>query len=439
MATVKPAKVKLTESLIRAIAPPVTGQAFTWDTQERGLGVRCTANGSKAYIAQGQCQGKTIRVTLGPVGTLTLDQARQRAKAAALLMLDGIHPTERKKAQRIADITLREVMDDYLENRRTKFGKLRPRSAEEIRKQITHNLGDWLDRPIGNIKHSMVATRFRAISERAPVQANLTMITLQSLCSWARDKSLNSDGVPTLLPFNPVEMAFRQLVKKNHVAPRTKRVPTDKTGAVWSLLYDRATNTAAYTPSMNHNAALTLALLLVGSRFNELATLQWQQVFLDGDGNDPMPHIEFDTKTHRILKIPCSKQLAALLRLQLERRPPNQSYVFLGKTGLNHIKDNRDTLKKVSELVGLHITPHDLRRSFVQAGQTVGLQKHEIDLLSGHVPQDVTGVHYLESNDLRYLAAQTQKVADWMERAGAIYDAQQSGANVIELTTPQAA
>ena len=218
-----------------------------------------------------------------------------------------------------------EVMTDYLENRRTKFGKLRPRSAEEIRKQITHNLGDWLDKPIAAIRHSMVATRFRQISERAPVQANLTMITLQSLCSWARDKSLNSEGVPTLLPFNPVEMAFRQLVKKNHVTPRTKRIPTDKTGACWSLLYDRATNTDAYTPSMNHNAALTLALLLVGSRINELAALQWTQVFLDGDASDPTPFIEFDTKTHRIRKIPCSKQLAALLRLQLTRRPQGQA------------------------------------------------------------------------------------------------------------------
>lgn len=108
--------------------------------------------------------------------------------------------------------------------------------------------------------------------------------------------------------------------------------------------------------------------------------------------------------------------------------------MFLGKTGLTHIKDNRDTLTKVSALVGLHITPHDLRRSFVQVGQTVGLQKHEIDLLSGHVPQDVTGIHCLESQDLRYLAAQAQKVVDWMERQGAIFQAQQRGENVVQLS-----
>ena len=274
----------------------------------------------RATLHKAQCNGKTVRVTLARVDECNVKEARRRAGAATLLMRDGQNPVQLKKADKAEKVTLREIVEDYIKNRRTKFGKLRETSITEIRKQVEHNLADWMDKPIGNIKHSMVATRFREISERAPVQANLTMITLQSLCSWARDKSLNSDGVPTLLPFNPVEMAFRQLVRKNHVTPRTKRVPTDKTGAVWSLLYDRATNTDAYTPSMNHNAALTLALLLVGSRFNELATLQWELVFLDGDGSNPIPFIEFDTKTHRILKIPCSKQLAALLRLQLERQ-----------------------------------------------------------------------------------------------------------------------
>lgn len=429
-------KTNLTDALVASLKAPASGQLIVWDSGQLGHGLRITASGAKSYVAQGQCNGKTVRVTLARVDECNVKEARRRAGAATLLMRDGQNPVQLKKADKAEKVTLREIVEDYIKNRRTKFGKLRETSITEIRKQVEHNLADWMDKPIANIKHSMVATRFREISERAPVQANLTMITLQSLCSWARDKSLNSEGVPTLLPFNPVEMAFRQLVRKNHVTPRTKRVPTDKTGAVWSLLYDRTTNTDAYTPSMNQNAALTLALLLVGSRFNELATLQWEQVFLGGDGSNPIPFIEFDTKTHRILKIPCSTQLVALLRLQLERQPSSSmKWVFLGKTGLNHIKDIRDTMMKVSELAGLHITPHDLRRSFVQAGQTVGLQKHEIDLLSGHVPQDVTGLHYLESNDLRYLSAQTQRVADWMEQQGDIFKAQQAGENVVQLQT----
>ena len=50
------------------------------------------------------------------------------------------------------------------------------------------------------------------------------------------------------------------------------------------------------------------------------------------------------------------------------------------------------------------------------------------------MPQDVTGLHYLESEDLRYLAPQAQRIANWMEEQGSIYAAQQRGENVVQLS-----
>lgn len=426
------AKIKLTDAYVSALKAPPKNQLIIWDQTCPGLGIRVTPAGSKSWVSQGQCNSKTVRVTLERADLLAVEDARDHCRAALKLMREGINPVERKKAVAADQVTLREVLEDYIANRRTKYGKpLRESSKKEMRKHIEGKLSKWCDKPIASITHVMVATRFRELSATAPVSANLTMISLQSLCNWARDKSIDSSGVPQVLPFNPVEMAFRQLAKWNPVTPRTKRVPTNKTGAVMHLLQGRM-NPDRYPPSTNQNAALTLALLLVGTRFNELAKLQWGAVhFEDANG----AYIEFDTKTHRVLKIPLTTQLEALFRQQWERRTPGNPHCFVGKTRKTHVKDTRCTMLFVSEVSGLHITPHDLRRSFVQAGMGCKIEKYVVDLLSGHAPQDVTGTHYLETEDLRWLLPQAQQIADWMEQQGAIFAAQQRGENVVSLQT----
>ncbi len=442
------AKIKLTAAYVASLKPVAGKTIIIWDgpgtgreAHCAGLGIRVTSAGSKSYVAQGQCASRTVRVTLERADLISVEDARDQCRAALRLMRENINPVERKKAVKVEAVTLRAVMEDYIAKRRTKFGPLRDSTKKEIRKHCL-KLEKWMDKPIASITHSMVATRFRELSEGAPatatapkrkpapVSANLVMITLQSLCNWARDSSIGADGVPTLLPFNPVTTSFKQ-TKWNVVTPRTKRVPTNKTGAVWHLLQGRM-DPDKHPPSVNQNASLVLSLLLTGCRVNELATLQWSAVhFEDSNG----AYIEFDTKTHRVLKVPLTVQLESLLRQQHARREPRLPWVFLGKTRRTHIKDTRATMAFVSDASGLHLSPHTLRRSYVQAGHTCKVQKHIVDLLSGHVSSDVTTTHYTETNDLRAYVEDAQRIADWMEGQGAIFAAQQAGANVVQLQT----
>ena len=423
-------RIQLTDERISTLATPATGQTFHWDSVRPGLGVRVTAAGSRTYVAQGQCNGKTVRVTLDACERLTIDSARAQARAAIELMRSGTNPAERKKAEKVKDITLQEVLDDYVSNRRSAFGPLRESTVEKYREHVTRYLSDWAPKPIGKITHLMVAARFRKISDHAPVQANIIMGTLRALCSWASSKSIGADGVPTLLPFNPVVTAFKTLARYNHVKPKTRRIPTDKTGACWSLLQGRM-DLASHTPNDVQNAALLLSLMLTGARFNEMAQLKWDAVFMDAAD----PYLQFvETKMHRTLKLPLTKQLLAILRLQWERRETSVLYVFVGRTRKTHIKTPYQTLMHVGTAAGCKISAHDLRRGYIQAGHTLGIQKHILDVLSGHIGGDVTIRHYTETEDLRCYRAEAQRIADWFEQAGATYDAQQSGANVIQLS-----
>jgi hypothetical protein len=274
------ARIQLDDENVATLQVPEKGQAFYWDSVRPGLGVRVTSAGSRSYIVQSQCNSKTVRVTLAPCEFLTVDDARAQARAAIELMRSGTNPVERKKQEKVKEQTLREVLDSYLSERRTAFGPLRDSTKEKMREHVERYLSDWADKPIANITHLKVAERFRKISSHAPVQANIVMGTLRALCSWVSSKSIGADGVPTVLPFNPVVTAFKQLVRYNHVKPKTRRIPTDKTGACWSLLQERM-DLDAHTPNDVQNAALLLSLLLTGARFNELAQIKWTSIFMD--------------------------------------------------------------------------------------------------------------------------------------------------------------
>ena len=68
---------KLTKTYIDKITPPASGYDLHWDEQDRGFGLRVTKDGKRTYIAQGRVNGKEARISIGPHGVFTADQARE--------------------------------------------------------------------------------------------------------------------------------------------------------------------------------------------------------------------------------------------------------------------------------------------------------------------------------------------------------------------------
>jgi integrase len=63
----------------------------------------------------------------------------------------------------------------------------------------------------------------------------------------------------------------------------------------------------------------------------------------------------------------------------------------------------------------MHLSPHDLRRSFTTIGvASCGIDLFKIELLTNHVPKSVTERHYLETSHLEYLKPEVQRLADWI-------------------------
>lgn len=398
--------MKLTKLRVEGLLAPTSGQALYWDNELRGFGVRVSSTGKRSYIAQGRVQGKTRRVTIGPHGRWTCEEARKEARELLRDMDRGVDPQVTKKQNEVYGKTLREVMVDYLRDR-----NLKATSVADIERHITKSLKDWADEPVVNITREACDKRFNELSTQGlngkragPQQANQAFIILRALLTYARGKYRAPDGSP-ILADNPV--AVLSDTKQWHRSqPRFTRIPTDKINEVWLLLHAISTGND-HTASSRTGAAIIAFLLLTGARWSEAAKLTWDRVNME-EGWWHLP----DSKNRNPVTLPINKPLRALLeqREQVQDNP----YVFPARSGGKHIIDARPTMVKVAKVAGLHLTPHDLRRTFRAVAGECGIELWKTKLLMNHRLNDVTIMHYTETSDLRYLQPEAEMIGKWI-------------------------
>lgn len=406
--------MKLTNAKVKALQPPANKtQEFYWDSEARGFGLRITSAGAKSWVVQGRVNGKTRRFTIGAFELLSSDEARKRALQKLLEMYDGVDPQlERRKYKAQAE-TLREVMLDYIQHKRTKHGSLRPSSKADLERCVNTTFADWADLPITAITRDACIKRFRALSESAPIQTNQSFRNLRALFNWAKEKNVTPDGTYSILAINPVSQMFKSggLVQWNKESARATRIPRDKIGLVWSLLME-------YSNPDNHitttcvSADLIAFMLLTGARIGEASKLTWDRVDLDSS----LPTFHFDeTKNHNPITLPIGSVLHEVLKRRLLARQKGNNFVFpalRGKKG--YMSDPRAVFVKLSESVGTHLHPHSLRRTFEDIAQICNIDGDKRRQLLNHLANDVHGAAYANNPDPSSLLDAVEKIGKWV-------------------------
>lgn len=411
---------KLTKTFIDKVQPPAEGYTMHWDDSLKGYGLRVTAAGKRVFVAQGRVLGKAVCFTIGPFGEWTEFEAREKARKVLQGMREGIDPRDVKKADEATRVTLRQVADAYM----GRPGKLKDSSKSEIERHVTTTFEAWQHRPIAGITEDDCRKRYNEILTKglrgkapAPGQAVQAFSVLRALINFAGRQYKKHDGTPLVL-HNPVSALKDDWVT---LPERKTRIPESKIGPVWSAL--QQWRDQAYNRDTLASLDLIIFLLLTGARKGEACELTWDRVNLD-EGWWHLP----DPKNRNPVWLPLSTQAVQLLTTR--QRVEGSPFVFTSWGESGHIKEPRDTMKKVSEVAGLHLTPHDLRRTFITFGvANCGIDFHKIELLTNHVPKGVTARHYLETSHLQYLRPEVQRFADWVEQQAA----KANGANVVPL------
>ena len=422
--------MKIIKTEVEKLLTPEAGSSIFWDDVLPGFGVRVWSSGKRSYFVQGRANGKSRRVTIGQHGkpisdteTLTADKARKIAMGLIAGFSKDIDPVIENQRKEMLAVTLRDVCDIYLKERRTKKGgELTPRTKRDIARHLKASFADWADKPLVSITRDMCSARFSAMTAIGPTQANQAFRILRSLLNYARE-AYRPDDKPILLE-NPVAvLSGKKMWNPNN--ERNGRIPLEKIGAVWNLLQHKRKDDAVL-PSGKTGADIVLFLMLTGCRWSEAAQLTWDRVNLDA-GTWHIP----DPKNHNPVTLPIS----APLRDILTNRPRTEGnpYVFPSRLARSNgfLNNAHPTMKQVSELAGLHLTPHDLRRTFIAVGIKNNLEMWRLKLLTNHVIQDdVTITNYTETSDLRYLAGEAETIAAWIAEQGKIAE----GANVIQFS-----
>lgn len=427
-----------------------------WDGELKGFGVRVSKKrGTRTYILQYRVKGSKAErhIKIGRHNDpWRVDQARQKAMALKALMLDGVDPVEKaerdekERLERAArDIalstTLRQVMNHYLEHKRTKHGPLRPASKKDIIRHVTVNMADWIDKPIGQITRDTALAKFLKITERGALrQANACMAIARGLCNHAREMHAAEDGTYPLLAVNPITQMFK-LRKANPEKERTNRVPLNKVGAVWLMLRKRA----VYGRSDPQRTAAdwVSTMILTGTRLTESASLKRADVNLA----ERTIRLRDDVvKNHNDMILPMSSVLHEILLTRLTAPPDSTpaarrrvrtrdtEYVFPSWGRKKpYMYDARATLEAVSKVAGCHISAHALRRTAEDIAKKVKVDPDERRQLLNHVAEDVHGKSYANNPDPEVLRPGIEAMARFLTEAAELAEAQASGANVVPL------
>ncbi|MDP5239104.1 integrase family protein [Uliginosibacterium sp. 31-16] len=419
--------MKITKSRIDALPIPESGQQLHWDDELKGFGVRVTASGKKVFILQYRIQGNTRRVTLGPYGPITCDEARKRAITELAEVYKGNDPADKKKEAAVQRVTLREVAQNYLDTKTTKNGPLRAATRKSIDYHITKTFSDWADKPVARIDRDGCKKRYLELSKTAPVLANQAFRVLRALLNWVREEYSTKDGSYLLFAENPVTRMLKTS-PWNPEPPRNNRsIPLDKLGEAWSLLLNQRLLTTKNTRS---NVDLVIFMLLTGTRIGEASRLTWDRVSLDG----PLGWFKLiETKNHHDITIPMSPVLRELMALKQVESEPDNPYVFPAHFGgEGHIKDARSVMEKISTVAGSNLSHHDLRRTFVAVAHACGIASWKVEVLTNHIPQTVTIKNYTPTADLKDMHEEVNKIAAYILAKAAALEIQATAGTPAE-------
>ena len=377
-------KVKLTKRVVDA-AEPGPARYTIWDSEVRGFGLRVSPSGLKSWLVEyrpgeGGRRTPKKKLTLGPLGKLTPDQARRAAQDALSKVRLGSDPAEEKSVARRA-MSFEEVAREFLTAHVAM--KRKPRTLEGYRYLLEQLAIPVLGRvKAKDVKRGDVA-RLHARHSDKPYQANRLLAVISSLFTFAGKRGLVPEG------FNPARgvekfpehgrerfLTIEELERLGMAIHEAETV-----GLPWDI--DEASPTAKHVPKTAermtrigpHAAAALRLYLLTGARLREILHLRWQDVDFER-GMMFLP----DSKTGRrpiILNAPALELIANLPRLG--------TYVIAGNNLMKPRADLHRPWRAVAKRAGLtDVRVHDLRHTFASFGAGGGLGLPMIGKLLGH-------------------------------------------------------
>jgi integrase len=410
-----------------------SGAEFTiWDDALTGFGLRVRPSGAKSYVvvyrAGAGRKAPVRKVTLGAVGKLTPDDARELAQKALGSVAHGQDPAA-DRAQDREGLTVKELIEAFLADHATL--KLKATTAE----RYGHLLQRWVAPELGSTKADGLTrasvAKLHVKMKRHAVSANRMLGAVSCAYGFAQRRGIVPEG------FNPAshiekysEQRRERFLSEEELGRLGAAIlEAESVGVPWHPDPDKQAKHAPKEENrrtkIDQYAAAALRLLLfTGARLREILLLKWAHVDFER-GLLFLPDSKTGKKTI-VLNAPALAVLNAL-----ERVDP---YVIAGERMDNcraDLKRPWSLVRRRAGLEGLRI--HDLRHTYASFGASGGMGLPIIGKLLGH-SQPATTARYAHLADDPVRRA-SESIAG---RIAAAMDRPKASAEVVPLKRPGA-
>lgn len=420
------AKVGFTSGRVTGFKCPADKQqAFMWDAETKGLGLRATPKGDPSYIFQKVYQGKSLRLTIGSPNAWSIPQAQERARELQIQIDKGHDPRDLKrdalaasKASKAAAaahaLTVGEIWPRYLsEGAPKRKDAFKPRYRADLeamagRGGVKKKRGKGLTRPgpiypllalkLSEVTEDALQIWFEHEAKDSKHQAARAFMMFRGFLRWCSarveyKKLIDRDA-------GKAQAILDSLPGKKE---RTDCIEVKQLPGWWQSVEQLSNRTAS---------VYLRALLLTGARKEELAALTWPNV------DFRWRKLTIADKIEKTRTIPLTPYLAQLLATL----PRVGEFVFASTSKTGRISDSRSNHAKAQQSAGIdRLTIHGLRRSFSLLGEAAGAPAGAIAQVMGHKPSGTAEGYRPRSIDaLRPFLAQIE--AHILEQAGIKFD-----------------
>ncbi|MGH1484704.1 MAG: tyrosine-type recombinase/integrase [Cellvibrionaceae bacterium] len=270
-----------------------------------------------------------------------------------------------------------------------------------IEKMSRGVLSELLDLPLYSLSPDQVKIVYLRQSVKGKSVANNAMRILRSVWNWAQLMHTDSE----LFVRNPVSLAMRQLgVNINKTNRRNSRLFDEDFGNYLKAVLKL--NQYDHTSAFRNGRDSLLFMLFSGVRLTGTITIK-------------INNIDMERKVFTIIKkggdeacLPLNTVTEALVRNRLKNLPENIEYLFSRINGLGHYSGTRASRRNISELCGISMTNHDLRRTYKTIGAELNMNSTIIDELLCHSREGVDA-HYIHPS-MESLRTGSQQIADYI-------------------------
>lgn len=388
---------RLSDSIVKGLDPPASGNRIEYDSEVKGFGCRITAAGARAFVLNYRTNsGRERRYTIGAYPDWKTSAAREEAKRLKQqIRVNGADPVGGLETERAAP-TVADLCTRYIEE----HAKLHKRLSSQVYDAaICRNFIEpaLRHKKVAEVTFSDISSLHRKITRNGtPHRANRVVALLSKMFSLAIQWEWRPERD------NPCKG-----IQRNDEAPRERYLTGDELVRLGEAL-------AKYPDQQAANAIRLL--LLTGARRGEVLSATWAQIdFTEGTWTKPSSH----TKTKKTHHIPLSAPALLLLselhavaeRQARETRKPLSPYVFPGRIDGHRVdlKKPWPAICKAANITGVRV--HDLRHSFASIAASGGASLPMIGKLLGHTQVSTTQ---------RYAHLNVDPLRELTDRVGAI-------------------